>query len=349
MRRLPVYFLIDVSESMVGEPIRQVEEGLARAINALKADPYALETVWVSVLVFAGKARTLVPLQELVNFYPPRFPIGGGTVLGAGLKHLSEELHRNVVKTTYERKGDWKPLVFLFTDGVPTEAIDDAVEEWKGQWQGNAHLVAISLGEDADLFALGKLTDDVLLLKDADEAAYKSFFKWITDSIKKNSESVSHNKAAFELAKPTDDTLSKIDLKKYPAGTGNVDPNFVVFTAKCAQSKRPYLIKYRKQVAPSLLSGLNLTTLSYHLAGAYAVDEAYFDLSGRGTAIRINSGELMGAPPCPCCGNDIGFAMCRCGKVHCLGEATTQTCPWCGNMGQYGMGEGGFDVGRAVG
>ena len=349
MRRLPIYFLIDVSESMVGEPIRQVEEGLNTVIDTLKTDPNALDTAWISVLVFAGKAKTLVPLQELVNFYPPRFPIGGGTALGAGLKHLSEELHRNVVKTTFERKGDWKPLVFLFTDGVPTEDMDEAMGEWNAQWKGKAHLVAISIGEDADLFALSKLTDDVLLFKNTDAAAYKSFFKWITDSIKKNSESVSNNSTGFDLAKPTDDSLSKIDLKKHPTGGGNIDPNFVVFTAKCAQSKRPYLIKYQKQVKPSLLSGLNLTTLSYNLAGAYAIDESYFNLSGKGTAIRINSGELTGAPPCPCCGNDIGFAMCRCGKVHCIGEATTQTCPWCGNEGQYGMGDGGFDVGRAVG
>lgn len=39
MRRLPVYFLIDVSESMVGEPIQQVEEGLGQIIQALKQIP----------------------------------------------------------------------------------------------------------------------------------------------------------------------------------------------------------------------------------------------------------------------------------------------------------------------
>jgi uncharacterized protein YegL len=80
MRRLPIYFLIDISESMVGEPIQQVEEGLASIIDALKSDPYALETVWVSVIVFAGQPKTLVPLQEIVNFYPPRFPIGSGNI-----------------------------------------------------------------------------------------------------------------------------------------------------------------------------------------------------------------------------------------------------------------------------
>jgi uncharacterized protein YegL len=59
MRRLPIYFLIDISESMVGEPIQQVEEGLATIIQALKTDPNAIETVWVSIIVFAGQAKNI--------------------------------------------------------------------------------------------------------------------------------------------------------------------------------------------------------------------------------------------------------------------------------------------------
>jgi uncharacterized protein YegL len=39
MRRLPIYFLIDVSESMVGDPIQQVEEGLATIIKTIKNRP----------------------------------------------------------------------------------------------------------------------------------------------------------------------------------------------------------------------------------------------------------------------------------------------------------------------
>ena len=87
MRRLPIYFLIDVSESMVGDPIQQVEEGLATIIKTLKTDPTAIETVWVSIIVFAGQAKTLVPLQELISFYPPKFPIGSATSLSKGLGH----------------------------------------------------------------------------------------------------------------------------------------------------------------------------------------------------------------------------------------------------------------------
>ena len=55
MRRLPVYFLVDVSESMVGEPIRQVQDGMRMIVQELRTDPYALETAYISVIAFAGK------------------------------------------------------------------------------------------------------------------------------------------------------------------------------------------------------------------------------------------------------------------------------------------------------
>ena len=53
MRRLPIYFLIDVSESMVGDPIEQVQEGISDIVRELKRDPYSLETVYISVIGFA--------------------------------------------------------------------------------------------------------------------------------------------------------------------------------------------------------------------------------------------------------------------------------------------------------
>ena len=135
MRRLPIYFLIDVSESMVGEPITQVENGMRNIIQELRTDPYALETVFVSVIAFAGKAKSLSPLTELYKFYPPKFPIGGGTSLGTALNYLMDDIEKSVQKTTAEMKGDWKPIIFLFTDGTPTDNPNPAIERWQKHYQ----------------------------------------------------------------------------------------------------------------------------------------------------------------------------------------------------------------------
>jgi uncharacterized protein YegL len=350
MRRLPIYFLIDISESMVGEPIQQVEEGLATIIQTLKTDPNAIETVWVSIIVFAGQAKTIVPLQEIINFYPPKFPIGSGTSLSNGLGHLMFELRKNIIKTTAEQKGDWKPIVFLFTDGVPTDDSKSAITEWKTNWQKSSNMVSISFGSETDTQILSELTENVLHFKNTDAAAYKQFFKWVTDSIKTSSVSVENNSSGFELAKFDGETISQIDLSKTKQNIQLVDNNFVVLAAKCQNTKRPYLMKYKKSMASTSFGGLELDTRLYRLVGAYQVDNTYFELSDNSKIeVKVNTEELIGAPTCPCCGNQFAFAVCSCGKLHCIGDEELSTCPWCGNQSVYGAGEGGFDVNRTQG
>jgi uncharacterized protein YegL len=349
MRRLPIYFLIDVSESMVGDQIQMIEEGMATIIKAIKTDPHAIETVWVSIIVFAGQAKTLVPLQEIVSFYPPKFPIGGGTSLSKGLGQLMYELRKNTTVTTYEQKGDWKPIVFLFTDGVPTDDTTAAIAEWKKNWQRTANLIAISFGEETDTRLLNELTENVLFFKNSNQDDYIKFFKWVTDSIKTSSVSVEKSSTGFELAELDNTTITKIDPSQMPLAN-YTDMNFVVLAAKCQNTKRPYLMKYRKVLNMSNFGGLEMSTMGYRLVGGFQVDNSYYELCDENARdAKVNSSELMGAPACPCCGNQFGLAMCQCGKIHCIGDEQISTCPWCGNSGTYGSGEAGFDLNRAQG
>ncbi len=350
-RRLPIYFLIDVSESMVGDQIQLVEEGLATIIKELKTDPYALETVHISIIAFAGQAMTLVPLTDIINFYPPKFPIGGGTSLGNGLGQLMFDMRKNIVKTTADQKGDWKPIIFLFTDGVPTDDTRAAFQEWKQNWQRQTNLVAVSFGEETDLHLLKELTDNVLLFKNTTAQSYKEFFKWVTASIKTSSISVDSNGSGFELAKMNEEVLGKIDLSKNPPKPNFIDTNFAVFVAKCQNTKKPYLIKYKKSTTQTDFgSDLNLDTLYYRLNGAYPVDNSYFELSSEASLNqKISTDELQGFPTCPCCGNQYGFSVCACGKLHCVGNEKISVCPWCGNQGEYGSGGDALDINRTQG
>ena len=48
-----------------------MNDGLQKIVSDLRKDPHALETVWVSVIAFAGIARTIVPLHDIVSFFIP--------------------------------------------------------------------------------------------------------------------------------------------------------------------------------------------------------------------------------------------------------------------------------------
>jgi uncharacterized protein YegL len=189
MRRLPIYFLIDVSESMVGEQINSVEEGIYQVIKELRTDPYALETVFISIVVFAGKAKTLIPLTDILTFYPPKFSVGGGTSLGDGLGQLMFEMRKNYVPTTVDIKGDWKPIVFLFSDGGPTDNPSTAINEWRKNWSSKCSLIAISLGDEISVNKLKELTTAFLFLFLATVQALigallQTFLPWVRLGIK---------------------------------------------------------------------------------------------------------------------------------------------------------------------
>ena len=347
MRRLPLYFLIDVSESMVGEPIEQVQDGIAMIIKELKTDPYALETVWVSIIGFAGKSKVITTLQDVITFYPPKIPIGSGTSLSSGLKELMNSIDREVTKTTYERKGDWKPIVFLFTDGIPTDNTDNEIVRWNTDYRNKTNLVIISIGENTNYNLLGKLTENVLQFNNADSNSYKEFFKWVTASIKATSENINNtNLDGINLSKTNSEIIEKIDFSENHTIP---DENFVVLHGKCSTNDKHYLVKFKKS---SIDSGFaDLQTRIYKVESTNKINEiSYSELSeNTDYSLKISSDELYGNPSCPCCGNQIAIAHCICGGIHCISGDGEATCSLCGNVGYYGRGEGNFDINRTLG
>ena len=353
MRRLPIYFLVDVSESMVGTPIEQVQDGIATIINELRTDPYALETAWVSVIAFAGKAKMLSPLQELYKFYPPKFPVGGGTSLGSALNFLMDELDISLQKTTADLKGDWKPIIFLFTDGNPTDSVDKAFERWNNKYRCRSNLIVVSIGDNVNTQLMGCISNNVLRLKETDANSFKDFFKWVTASIKTTSVSVADaGEDDLKLAPINGIKLEKVDAEKSCV----VDENFVVLNARCQTTHQPYLIKFAKRLQKSeMMSGLfelPQFVTSYKLVGAYPISHVgYKELSETvARQQKINTQELIGQPTCPCCGNQFGMVICECGNVFCVGEDANSKCPWCGLEGELtSVSSGGLDINRARG
>ena len=348
MRRLPIYFLVDVSESMVGEPIKQVENGMRQIVQELRTDPYALETAFISVIAFAGKAKSLSPLTELYKFYPPVFPIGGGTSLGCALDFLMDDIDKNVVKTTEERKGDWKPIIFLFTDGTPTDNPSSAFARWNNKFRRKANLVAISIGNNVNTQLLGQISDNVLRLNDTDEMSFKAFFKWVTASIQATSVSVTDmGDDNVALAPTTGINLEKVDTSK-PC---TVDENYTVLLGKCSNTKKTYLVKYAKHLSSiEGLESLDMKATDFKLVGAYHVEEETYNSLSDGKSNRyINTMSLRGMPTCPCCGAQLGVVICECGNIMCSDGHTT-ACPWCGMEGSLGeIAEGGMDITRGRG
>lgn len=181
MRRLPVYLLLDTSGSMYGEPIEAVKNGVQVLLSNLRQDPYALETAYLSIITFDSKAKQVTPLTELSAFQQPDLKASGATALGEALSLLTQCAEQEVTKTTMEKKGDWKPLVFIMTDGAPTDDLNKGLADFKkGKW---GVVVACAAGPSVNTDTLKLITNNVVKLDTASSEQIKEFFKWVSASV----------------------------------------------------------------------------------------------------------------------------------------------------------------------
>ncbi|MGH8473512.1 MAG: vWA domain-containing protein, partial [Gammaproteobacteria bacterium] len=184
-RRLPVYILLDTSGSMRGEPIHSVNVGMQALVSTLRQDPYALETVHLSVITFDSEARELFPLTPLDQVRIPEItvPAAGATFLGAALEMLVQRVDRDVIRSSQDQKGDWRPLVLVMTDGSPSDlqCYREIIPHVKSRNFGN--VVACAAGPKAKPEILKELTANVVMLDTTDSATFSQFFKWVSGTI----------------------------------------------------------------------------------------------------------------------------------------------------------------------
>lgn len=186
-RRLPVYLLLDCSGSMVGEPMEAVRQGIKALLSELRGDPQALETAYLSVITFDSRARQVIPLTELMLFREPELKAGGATVLGGALRVLIECVGTEVRRASPTQKGDWRPLVFILTDGSPTDVEEFRLAAAELKSIDAANIIACAAGAKADTSYLKQVTDNVVMMNTLSAGDLAQFFAWVSGSIRTSS------------------------------------------------------------------------------------------------------------------------------------------------------------------
>lgn len=344
MRRLPVYLLIDTSESMVGSAIESVRAGLSAMLSALRKNPYALEMGALSLITFGGKAQRVMPLTEVYAFQQPELDVRPGTTLGNAISLLDQAITTEIVKTTPEQKGDYKPLVFVLTDGQPTDEWRSAFEKFKRNHK-SVIVYAVGCGDDVDFSILKELTENTYSMEQMDADAFAKLFVCISSSIQSASGAIGEQgkqAGAINLEKEAGGAVKKVEKAER---VKSKKKRQVFISGVCQKTKKPYLLRYKLND-----SGKYVCSAVHQLSRPFSKEEA-------GAIESVSSSELEGLLPCPHCGNQ-GHGHCDCGAMVCLDMENVvmvkgnpiirMKCPVCGAEAEMGFG-GSFDINQSAG
>ena len=320
-RRLPVYVLLDTSESMAGEPMRQVRDGLKVLVTSMTSDPRCLETVHLCVITFGAQARTVFPLNPLDTYSQWELPMGTGTSLGGALRLLLHSMKTQLHTTSVgDVKGDWRPLIFVISDGMATDSWEAEARELRTMTDnGSCITIALACGDDADSTALHRLTPNVLR-SGTDPSALAAFFKWVTASVKTASLGVVPAKGALGSEPPR-------EIRPDSPTTKALAP-CLFLVGRCQRNKLPYVLKHR----------WNGTTF----VGTDAVALNEIEIGGS-TRMSVDGGNVASLP-CPHCKNPI-WAYCSCKRIFCCPSGDGDfTCPWCQLQQYFSIPDEGFSL-----
>jgi uncharacterized protein YegL len=193
---LPVYLMLDVSGSMDGAPIESVRQGLEQLQREVASDPFAREVVRVAVITFGSEATVatggLIPIS---SFQPPELMASGVTRLDLAFDKLRNSMKRDVARAVKGgQRGDWRPDVFVLTDGRPTDgdgqqtnalwepARDAVVSRHTGQITPSA-IVAVGCGPDVDDGTLKAISTGPAFRMGTDNGAFVALFQYLSQSV----------------------------------------------------------------------------------------------------------------------------------------------------------------------
>ncbi len=191
--RCPCVLVLDVSASMAGTRLQELQRGLQQFRDELSGDPLARKRVELAIITFGGSCRLACDFTAVEHFEPPRLQADGLTPMGAAVQ-MALDLVRTR-KQVYRDNGVayYRPWIFLLTDGEPNDdwhAACVAIRETEASRQ--AAFFAVGVGEaNFDVLRQVSIRQPLQLRG----LMFREMFQWLSNSLK----SVSHSGVADEI------------------------------------------------------------------------------------------------------------------------------------------------------
>ncbi|WP_276864360.1 VWA domain-containing protein [Mediterranea massiliensis] len=176
--------VLDVSGSMRGKRIEELNNGLQDFYNEITADATTSQRLEIAIVTFGSTAKTLQSPKLVENFTMPKLTAEGSTVLVSGVNRAIDLVtdRKNWYKSTNQTY--YRPWIILMTDGEPDDDqdVNMLAERIKRDTQSKHYVFLPIAVEGANMNVLSKIQGDIKPMK-LQGTKFSSFFKWLSASM----------------------------------------------------------------------------------------------------------------------------------------------------------------------
>ena len=179
---LPVILLLDVSGSMSGDKIRNLNDAVRDMLNTFSDTENGETEIHVAIITFGAEVKLHQPLASASNVQWQDLSADGMTPLGTALQMAKAMIEdKDVVPSRA-----YRPTVVLVSDGGPNDTWEKPLNAFISDGRSaKCDRLAMAIGADADEAVLGKFIEGTPnhLFYAENAKQLRDFFKFVTMSV----------------------------------------------------------------------------------------------------------------------------------------------------------------------
>lgn len=177
--------VLDVSGSMGGSPIQELNKGLQDFYDEISNDPATSQRLEVALVTFSHVVSTIQSPALVENFTMPKLRASGSTATVNAVRNAIDivSARKAWYKTTNQTY--YRPWIILMTDGEPDDDqdVDGLAKQIKQDTESKKYMfLPIGVGKDANMSVLSKMQGNIPPMK-LQGTKFSSFFKWLSASM----------------------------------------------------------------------------------------------------------------------------------------------------------------------